>query len=332
MATGPSPKEIEQRAAEWLARCDSGLSAEEQSALSAWLAADPRHLGAYARAQAVMAQLDRAGAGGADALRRAVRALPAPDRDALISRRRALWAASAAAGVAAAGAGLAWGPLLLGRERYSTGLGETREVVLPDGSLMTLNTASSVLVHYGRDERRIILKSGEALFDVARNKARPFIVEASDTLVRAVGTSFTVKLLPQEAIKVLVREGVVEVKRPETPEAEAVKLGANAVAVAPARAPTSTAQLTQVQVTRDLAWREGRIAFDNQTLADAAREFSRYSDIRILVAPGAENQTITGLYVANDPVGFAKAAALSLGLRAEIRNRDILLSRPGEGE
>ena len=64
------------------------------------------------------------------------------------------------------------------------------------------------------------------------------------------------------------------------------------------------------------------------TLAEAARAFSRYSDIRILVSADVENQTVTGLFVANDPVGFAKAAALSLGLRTEIDNRGIRLDKP----
>ena len=71
----------------------------------------------------------------------------------------------------------------------------------------------------------------------------------------------------------------------------------------------------------------GRFAFDNETLAQAARAFSRYSDIRILVSADVENQTVTGLYVTNDPVGFAKAAALSLGLRAEIERHEIRLSK-----
>ena len=113
------------------------------------------------------------------------------------------------------------------------------------------------------------------------------------------------------------------------PQVTPVKLAANTVAVAPPEAPISTEKLTSSRVTRDLAWREGRIAFDNQSLAEAAREFARYSDIRIIISADVEGQTITGLFVANDPVGFAKAAALSLGLKAEIINRDVVISRSG---
>jgi len=323
-----NPKEIERIAAEWLARRGGDLSSQEEVAFREWLAADPRHLGAYARAEALMAHLERAGAAGADALRLEAEA-PEPSMIARwgVDRRRFIWGGSMIAGLAAAMGAVVWLPRLM-RESYSTILGETREVVLSDGSMLTLNTASKVLVDYSKQERRIVLMAGEALFDVAKNRQRPFLVVAGDTQVRALGTSFTVKLLPREPVRVLVQEGQVEVKRPKVPEAAPVKLSANTIAVAPSQAPISTEKLTSAQVSRDLAWREGRIAFDNETLAEAARAFSRYSDIRILVSADVENQTVTGLFVANDPVGFAKAAALSLGLRTEIDNRGIRLDKP----
>jgi transmembrane sensor len=323
-----NPKEIERIAAEWLARRGDDLSSQEEIAFREWLAADPRHLGAYARAEALMAHLERAGAAGADALRLEAET---PEHSMIarwgVDRRRFIWGGSVIAGLAAAVGAIVWLPRLM-RESYSTILGETREVVLSDGSMLTLNTASKVLVDYSKQERRIVLMAGEALFDVAKNRQRPFLVVAGDTQVRALGTSFTVKLLPREPVRVLVQEGQVEVKRPNVPEAAPVKLSANTIAVAPSQAPISTEKLTSAQVSRDLAWREGRIAFDNETLAEAARAFSRYSDIRILVSADVEKQTVTGLFVANDPVGFAKAAALSLGLRTEIDNRGIRLDKP----
>jgi len=120
---------------------------------------------------------------------------------------------------------------------------------------------------------------------------------------------------------------VVEVKCPQVPEAAPVRIGANTVAVAPRKAPISTEKLTLPQVQRGLAWREGYIAFDNETLSDAAQEFSRYSEIRLQVSQEIENQTVTGFFVSSDPVGFARAAALSLKLHAEIGDHEIKLSR-----
>ena len=127
------------------------------------------------------------------------------------------------------------------RDIVKTGAKARLQIGFADGSIVTLNTNSRVAVRYTKALRRIALSQGEALFDVAKNRRRPFIVEAHDTQVRAVGTSFTVKLLPQQIVQVLVREGVIEIKRPDVPEAPPVRLAANNVALAPARAPISTA-------------------------------------------------------------------------------------------
>jgi transmembrane sensor len=322
MTTRYVPPEIDRAAAEWAARRDAGATPDEEACFEAWLASDQRHVGAYAKAEAVLAQLDRVGAAGANALRGQ---MPTADTPGL--RRRTVLVGGAAAGLAVAAGGGVWLTRMLGQESYSTRIGETKEVVLPDGSLVTLNTDSKLLVHYSKTRRHLQLLQGEALFDVAKNKKRPFIVMAGDTQVRAVGTSFTVKLLPKQPVEVLVREGVVEIKRPQVPEAPPVRLVANTVAVAPPEAPISTESVPRIQIARDLAWREGRIAFDNETLANAAREFERYSDVQIRVSPDLENQTVTGLFVSNDPVGFARAAAISLNLHVEVANREVRISR-----
>jgi transmembrane sensor len=193
MSTRYSPREIDRAAAEWAARHCAGLTQEDRQAFQAWLDADTRHLGAYAKAEAVLAQLARVGAAGAEALRVPVVAVDeTPDaaneaaRGAAI-RRRAILTGTAAAGLAVAAGGAAWLARLLGQEAYSTSIGETREVVLSDNSIITLNTNSRVLVNYSKTSRRIDLVQGEALFDVAKNRKRPFIVTAADTQVRAVG-------------------------------------------------------------------------------------------------------------------------------------------------
>lgn len=313
-------QEIDRIAANWAARRYNGLSADDSAALDAWLVSDPRHLGAYMKAEAVLARLEQAGAGGAHGLRQEMPAQP-------VARRRAVLTGAIAAGLAVAASGAIALHDMLEEEVYSTNLGETREIVLADGSVVTLNTNTRISVHYTKALRRITLAQGEALFDVAKNKQRPFIVLAQDTQVRAVGTSFTVKLVTPQAVQVMVREGVIEIQRPDVPEAAPVRLVANNLALAPAKAPISMAAVPSAQVGRSLAWRQGRIAFDNETLGDAAQEFGRYSDVAIHIEPGLENQTVTGLFVSNDPVGFAHAAALSLNLRVNVGNREVTISR-----
>jgi transmembrane sensor len=206
---------------------------------------------------------------------------------------------------------------------FSTRIGQMREVVLSDGSVVSLNTNSEILVRFTNEARNINLLRGEALFDVAKNRHRSFIVSAGDTRVRAVGTSFTVSRLPRKPIQVLVREGVVELKRTDALEAMPVRAGANIRAIASPGAPIVTVAMPEEKLARDLAWQRGNIALDNQTLADAADEFARYSEVRIVIDPGVSNKTVTGLFASNDPVGFARATASVLKLQMEVRGSEV---------
>src|SRR3569832_220369 len=150
MITRLSPQEIDRIASEWAARQGSGLKPADQQALERWLKDDPRHLGAYAKAEAVLAQLERVGAAGPDALR--IGDLSPPIGSAL-NRRTAL-VGSAAAGLAVSAGGAFWLWRLLRQESYATRIGETKEIVLSDGSLVTLKTASKLLVPYNKTRRQ----------------------------------------------------------------------------------------------------------------------------------------------------------------------------------
>lgn len=313
---------IDRQAAEWAVKRDlGGLTPEEQSAFDSWLAADVRHLGAYGRAEAVLGRLERVRSDAVDELRSR-----APSEPPLWARRRVILTGGIAASFAAAAI---IGTALWETQReqvYTTGLGQVREIPLADGSLVVLNTNSAVSVRFTRERREIHLVRGEALFDVAKNKKRPFIVLAGDMQVRAVGTSFTVSMLPQQPIRVLVKEGVVELDRSGATQSAPIRLKAYTQALAPRDEPIVAAGVAQSKIDRTLAWQYGRIAFDNQTLQDAVGEFARYSDVRIVVDPAVANRTVTGLFVSNDPVGFAKAAASVLKLRIELNDKEIRLS------
>lgn len=316
---------IDAQAADWAARVDNGpLSAEEQSALDAWLAGDSRRLGAYAKARAVFAHVQRAKALGPDYDAAAFAAQPvnAP----AMPNRRQLWMGGAAAAAAVA---LTAGVGLQARgQPFRTKRGEVRLVPLPDGSSMTLNTASRATIDFSATERRVRLIAGEALFDVAKDTARPFLVEASGMHVRAVGTSFVVRCLPDKPVEVLVREGVVEVKREAAAVAAPVRLVANTRAVAAGDSALEASAVTPAEVSRELVWREGLLAFEDMPLNEAVAEFARYSDTRILIEDSSVGrETVTGLYMANNPAGFAEAVADALDLQSEVTAREVRLYR-----
>jgi len=316
---------IDAQAAEWAARVDGGpLSPEEQSALDVWLDSDVRHLGAYAKARAVFAHVQRAKAlgPGYDAAEFA-----APPAEPLAGpSRRQLWmggAAAAAAVAVTAGVGLQWRGT-----HFRTRLGEVRLVPLPDGSSMTLNTASRATIVFTRTERRVHLLEGEAIFDVSKDPSRPFLVEAADTHVRAVGTSFVVRRLPDKPVQVVVCEGVVEVNRDALKFAPPIRVTANTRAIAARDGEIEAASLTPAEVRRELVWREGFLSFEDEPLGQAVAEFARYSDTPIVIDdPVVARETVTGLFRANNPGGFARAVADALHLKAEVTSQAVRLSR-----
>jgi len=315
-------QEIDNFAAYWAAKRDLGeLSSEETQEFESWVAADIRHLGAYGRAEAVLARVERLSGRVCD------HETQEPSKVARQwNRRRIVTAGSAAASLAAT---LGIGSMFqdeVQEEMHSTGLGQVKELVLSDGSVVSLNTNSEVIVRFTRNLRSIHLTKGEALFDVAKNKKRPFIVTAGNTTVAAVGTSFAVSLLPDLPVQVLIREGIVELKHIDAPMASAVRVGANIHVSALPGAPILTQAISHKLVSKELAWQYGRISLENETLAEAANKFSRYSDIRIVLDSAVANRTVTGMFATNDPVGFAKAAAVVLNLHAEIDGTAVRIS------
>jgi transmembrane sensor len=323
-----SSHEIELEAARWAARLDRGpLTAEEARALDAWLEGDLRRVGAFARARGLALYTERARALGPNYDPRDFledELAPATARTG--SAHRAGWlAGGVAAAVLLAAAvlvALQWTEEGLG---YETRLGETRIVPLADGSVMTLNTQSEVVVEFSRDRREVRLLYGEALFDVVRDPARPFEVDAGATRVRAVGTSFTVRRSAHAPVEVLVQDGEVEVAAPHAGGAP-VRVRANMRLVA--ALPAVPVPVDSAVIQRELAWREGRIAFEGETLSQAAAQFARYSDTRIVIAdPALAQERITGLFQSNDPVGFSRAVATSLGLDVELAAQEVRLSR-----
>src|SRR5690606_20513701 len=113
----------------------------------------------------------------------------------------------------------AWVTLSPGGERYASNVGEVRRIALDDGSYMLLNTDSLAVIQFSEARRDVRLEKGEALFEVAKDPQRPFVVNAGDLTVKAVGTAFVVRR-EDSSVEVTVTEGVVEVARPGEPATE----------------------------------------------------------------------------------------------------------------
>lgn len=300
---------IDEQAARWVVQVGSGsLPAEAQRALQAWLDADPRHRGAYVRAQAQWVALDRLAA-----LRGAHPTPPAAAMAATgISRRQ--WLGAAAAALTAVAGGLSWMVARGRRQHYHSGIGELRRIGLADGSSVLLNTASDMLVEFDGHQRRIGLMQGEALFEVAPDPARPFVVLTEALSVRAVGTAFDVRLGPSHT-SVTVTEGTVELGHgaaSSRPEGQRITVNQRAVVLD--RGGVEVHTIAAAEAERQLAWRDGLVSFDNETLQSAVTEINRYNRRQIIIDDLVlAARPVVGVFRTIELDDFALAAARALG-------------------
>jgi transmembrane sensor len=310
-------------AVRWAIRLDAEpLDDAEQRALDAWLAEDERRRGALLRAEAALAYLDR---GRALAVPLSIDEAEDEDASPRFGRRFFLIGGGAVGGLCAAGiAGMLFWPR--GVEEIQTVRGEVRRVPLADGSFASLNTASKIQVAMADTRRNIRLDQGEVWFQVAHDRSRPFIVEAGDVRVQAVGTAFSVRRRDGGA-DVLVTEGVVEtwvVGR----ENQRTRIAAGARGFVSDAAPRIEVAQAPEAVDRALAWRVGDIALNGETLSYAVEEINRYNQSQIVIdSPALGREPLVGYFRTDDPENFARAVASMMGARARSDGLTIRLSR-----
>jgi transmembrane sensor len=328
-ATDPDLNSIDLEALRWLHILERNpLSDDQRRQFNAWVAADIRHRGALIRARAAGLHLNRlaALAGG-----RSVFESPKPS---IITRRRMM----AAMAVPAAGVlgllsweGRGWLGDFGGDTRYACDIGEVKKVVLPDGSLMTLNTQSEVREHFSRHSREVRLARGEALFDVVHDPTREFIVRTGAWAVLAVGTAFTVRRLNPTSVDITVTEGVVEMLPPRPLESgHRPRLTAFQQASIDGDDRIAVREVSPREMERRLAWRTGFMVFEGQTLREALAEMSRYSRRQLRVEdPELAERSIVGVFPISDTGVFIQGMRATLGVETVESDTTVLLRPRG---
>ena len=320
-------REVERRAAAWLARRDRGgedWSDADAAALAAWLDAKAEHRVAFLRLQSAWEQCGRLqvlGAGldkgvpergrwtdpGAAALladagpQRGPEhadpvSVPGPDRLLFVARakttspRRPLNAYAALSASVVLAATLAWGWQLrspVDSSSHSTAMGTVQSVPLADGSRTVLGSDSRIDVRLSRSERRIDLQQGEAFFEAASDPRRHFVVHVGDRRVTAVGTRFSVRRDGRD-LRVVVTEGTVRLEADPRDGLQRPAALLPAGSVALATAAGVMVRSGPVADAEHLVdWQHGMLAFRDTTLAEAAAEFNRYNTRRIVIADDA---------------------------------------------
>lgn len=269
---------LSDEAIDWLVRLSSGrASPTDREAFLAWRGQSAEHEAAAAEAEAILRGV--AGTRQADRLRHGSQPVPFRAPPSPVSRRF-LFAGGAAAAASAAVAvvGLnALGPLSSLYADHATGIGERRRIALDDGSTVTLNTATALSVDYSGQQRRVVLHDGEALFEVAKDPNRPFVVVAGNGEVRAVGTAFVVRR-KDKCEHVTVTEGIVEVT---VGRAAPVRLE---VGQRLGFGNGDQQNIRTVDVDALTAWQRGKLIFNRRPLQGVVAEMQRYHRGRIVVA------------------------------------------------
>lgn len=321
-AADKSTQAIIEAANEWLLVIhEQEVSAADEQAFVTWLRESPVHVREYLKAEAVFATLE-----GIDSAKRIdVDTLLAADDDSVIelgaiakktlgqppvaaAKRRSVWPWAAAASLLLAVTATFWYASLPQVELYTTGLGEQRRLVLEDGSVIDMNTQSTLRVAYTDATRDVQLDQGEALFTVAKDPARPFVVASEHATVRALGTQFNVQQRNGEVL-VTVLEGRVAVEHAwqhhqsgavGTVDTVPVELGAGDAAEVLPAAPIKTQ--AKVNTERTLAWTERRLIFENETLSSVVAEFNRYNPRQLVINDMALSQErISAVFDADKP-------------------------------
>lgn len=302
--------------------------ADIRNALKAWLEESPEHFAAYqAISRTWLALISAAQDPAFLELRQqaARRLMPAS-----ASHRPWRWAAAASV-VLSLGAALwilappvgfdfsplAWieseSPTPMSRT-YATNTGNRLSITLDDGSRVTLNTATLLNVALSKKARTVRLVHGQALFEVAKDKTRPFVVQTQDRRFVAVGTAFDVHIETNQ-VKLTMLEGTVRAEAVTSGATVRTTVTAGEQLIANAHAED---RIRRIDPERETSWRRGQVIFDNTPLSEAVDELNRYSSTQIELAdPILADLRLSGTFATGGTSSFVEAIAAYFPIQIE---------------
>lgn len=303
-------------AAAWIARLHgTERTTVVEEGFRSWLAASPMHRQAFEMANDIWTGTER---------------WPKPSTPAFVRWPRAGLILTLPRAVAAVAliAVLALGTILALRDTgLATDVGEQRSITLADGTRISLNTATRIHVEYDETARRVRLDTGEALFEVARNAERPFIVTAGEREITALGTAFVVRHDAQEDVAVTLIEGRVSVSAPPA------SVNIEPVILEPGQRLTFRSageqKMDRPAMSQVTAWQRGQVMLDHTPLWAAIEEMNRYSVVQLTIDdPGVAALEVTGVFRSGDSVSFAEAVAQAHDLEVVHEPRMIRIVQP----
>jgi len=313
-----APRRTRVQAALWVTELHGpARNAELEEQVRRWMAEDPQHAAAFELATEAWQR-----SGNIPAY---LAYLP--------KRARPKASGKALAGMAILCAAIICAVYFLRDPTLVTGPGEQRTVELKDGTQVSLNTNSRVIVQYDERVRKLILESGEVLFNVIKHQPRPFVVVIGDQKVIAMGTSFVVRReeSSRSAFAVILVEGRVAIEPISWPDVLPSVPATGLTLLNPGErlrfADGVSEKKDSPSIDRVTAWRRGQLIFDDTSLSEAAAEFNRYGSTKIAIDdPVLMKLRVGGVFAIGDPSSFAQAMANTYHLRTFNRGNTIVLT------
>ncbi|USQ98099.1 FecR family protein [Caulobacter sp. RL271] len=308
----------------WLLRVQSETAtAEDWTALADWLEGSEARLAAFEEAELIAADLELRKAEIAQGLMPpASNVVNFPKRTPAPARRA--WIGGL---ITASLAVLVGGPALWtasqGRSvTYETRPGETRRIDLADGTRITLDGGSKLVVRLGWRKRQVEMGLAQASFDVAKDPSRPFVIGVGDQRVRVVGTEFNIRR-DDKSVRVTVRRGVVEVAQRGGQGAAPVRLTVGQELRHVQGAPGS--EIRRVAPDGAFAWAQGQLVADNETLGDIVADLNRRFSTPVRISPQAAARRFSGVIALDDEDVAVQVLARYAGLTVDRVNGEIVL-------
>ena len=318
----PNMPEVEEQASLWLAALDRGLTKKENKQLEQWIDAHPTHAETLVKFASMWDELD--------VLKPISYIMPLEVQHINTENEQSSQPEQNYGGWAVAASVMLVAMLMAFNfysksgsiesqsvfyANYQTEIGENSDVTLPDGSVLKLNTDTSLTVVYSKNERRVLLHQGEAHFDVAKNENYPFKTIVGSSTVTAIGTAFNIQLDKLQQVEVTVTEGKVLVDKVEkqrdnqllpalfeseeqtenSSQNNGVLLGVGEMARI-SNEVDDTRLLDEDDLETSLAWQQGMIIFQGETLTEVIEEVSRYTAVKFEIVDQSIASTSVGGY------------------------------------
>lgn len=312
-------------AAAWVVRLEAGdLGESEATMFDAWLSASPENATTFDQALAV-SQTYAANAGAVAYGLSERRVEPAG-----LVGRRAIMGVGAMAAAAAVAVLVAPELTAAKTQTYVTAKGERRTVRLADGSTLDLNGGARLTVAFDRDARRVTLEQGQAVFDVAHEARRPFLIAAGDRTVRVVGTQFDVRRLDGK-LSVTVARGAVEVRPAVGSAGRAYRLHPGQRLDHYEGQPSAT--VAAADPAEVLSWRTGRLVYRGQPLGEVVADLNQQFETPIRIEdPSLAATPISGVLVLDDQAAVIRRLALLVPVSAVRSGPGVVLQRNGASD